>query len=141
MGVEVGERELLQVVEAATTQVERRAEGEPVGHGREGPLAGRRGGERPGDPGERGAQGGEVDLARAHHAVDRPAGEHGQRQRAHHDGDGEQGGRRERPAPPGKQTGHAADGAVRGARAAPARVLLAHRDTSSAVSWDSQISR
>ena len=136
--VKIGEGQLLQVVKAAASQVERGPKGEAVGHRRERPLADGSGAENCSYPGKRLVEATKVDLAGTHHAVDRLAGEHGKRERAHDDGYGEQRRQRQGPTARGEEPGHAAHRSVRGASSC---VLLAHRDTSSAVSWDSQISR
>ena len=138
VGVEVGERELLQVVEGPAAKLEARVESEPVGHGRERPLARGRDAERDGDAGELAREAREVDLPRSDHAVDGAAGEHRQREGPHDHARGEHPrGAEARPAP-GEEADHAPDGSVRAPAGAPPS---AHRPTSSALSCESQISR
>ena len=146
VGVDVGQRHALEVVEGLAAQVECRVVGEAVGHERERVLGG--GGHADGERHEAGdvGQGHEVDGTRAHHAVDGPACERGQGEGAHgdHDDEGYEGAKHGAPAR--KEPEHTADGLVvlvllssRGRRGGG--VLCAHRWASSLVSWESQISR
>ena len=140
VAVQVGEGQLLQMVEASAAQVERGIEGEPVGHGGKRPLADGSCREHDGDPRKRPVEPAKVDLSRSHDAVDGLTREHGQRERAHNHGNREQGGERERAAARREELRHPTDGPV-GRRVVSRPHEEPHRATSSEVSWDSQISR
>ena len=73
VGVNVGKRHLLDVVEGLAAQVAGRVEGEAVGEGGKAPLTGEDGHDGEGDGAQARRQAGEVDLARPHDAVHRPA--------------------------------------------------------------------
>ena len=144
VGVDVGQRHVLQVVEGLAAQVKGGVVGQAVRHERERVLGGRGDADRERHDAQRARERGEIDVSGAHDGVDRAARERGERERAHghHDHEGEKradhaAARREEPEHPanGLVAQVLLGGCVRGGE-----VFLAHRCASSLVSWDSQIS-
>ena len=118
------------MVERLAAQVARRVEREPVGEGGERPLARRGRDQDQRDRAKRGGEADEVDPPRADDAVDGAAGKRGDGQGAHGHGGDQRHRRGESDSSAREEPEHAADD-----------LGIAHRDTSSSVSCDSQISR